>query len=160
MMFHQLPKNILIIGGGEGATLREMIKHPSVESIIMVDIDKNLIDICKEYLPNHHQGSFDDSRVNIVIDDAFKFVENTSDKFDVIIVDVPDPLEFGPAHHLFTLEFYEKISTILKNLDIHLRSTPHSIIMSSGLWNPPNELEEELKIIGAKCEFIQSIHID
>ncbi len=115
MMFHQLPKNILIIGGGEGATLRETIKHPSVESIIMVDIDKNLIDICKEYLPNHHQGSFDDSRVNIVIDDAFKFVENTSEKFDVIIVDVPDPLEFGPAHHLFTLEFYEKISTILQN---------------------------------------------
>ena len=80
----------------------------------MVDIDKNLIDICKEYLPNHHQGSFDDSRVNIVIDDAFKFVENTSDKFDVIIVDVPDPLEFGPAHHLFTLEFYEKFQQFYK----------------------------------------------
>ncbi|MFL2803300.1 MAG: polyamine aminopropyltransferase [Dehalococcoidia bacterium] len=118
MICHQLPKKILIIGGGEGATLREILKHPSVESIVMVDIDQKLIDICKEYLPNHHQGSFDDSRVSIVIEDAFKFVENTSQKFDVIIVDVPDPLEFGPAHHLFTLEFYEKINTILQNKGI------------------------------------------
>ena len=115
MIYHEIPKNILIVGGGEGATLRETLKHNSVESVIMVDIDQELINLCKKFLPNHHQGSFDDPRVKLIIEDAFQFIKNTKEKFDVIIVDVPDPLEFGPAHHLFTLEFYKKINMILNH---------------------------------------------
>ena len=56
MIYHEIPKNILIVGGGEGATLRETLKHNSVESVIMVDIDQELINLCKKLLKNHHQG--------------------------------------------------------------------------------------------------------
>ncbi|MCX7823123.1 MAG: polyamine aminopropyltransferase [Syntrophobacterales bacterium] len=106
MFAHPKPEKVLIIGGAEGATLREVLKHRTVKRAVLVDIDGELVEICKKYLPSWHQGSFDDPRVEVVIDDGRAYVENSQEKFDVIIVDLSDPFEDSPAVFLFTKEFY------------------------------------------------------
>ena len=92
-----------------------MLKHDTVESVVMVDIDKKVVDLCREYLPNHHRGSFDDPRVKLVNGDALAYLESTSERFDAIIIDVPDPLEAGPAYLLFTQEFYRLVRDRLRD---------------------------------------------
>lgn len=110
MLFHPSPKNVLIMGGGEGATLREVLKY-SVEKAFMVDIDEELVRMCKEYLPSWHKGSFDDKRSIVLFQDARKFVEEyEGEPFDVVISDLTEPVEEGPAIYLFTKEFYETLS--------------------------------------------------
>lgn len=109
MITHSEPRSVFVAGGGEGATIREVLRHNSVESVVMVDIDSKVVELCREYLHNHHQGSFDDPRVNLVHDDALAYLESTSERFDVIVIDVPDPLEAGPAYLLFTKEFYSLV---------------------------------------------------
>ena len=106
MISHHAPRSVFVAGGGEGATIREVLRHNTVECVVMVDIDSKVVELCREYLPNHHQGSFSDPRVKLVHDDALAYLESTSERFDVIIIDVPDPLEAGPAYLLFTREFY------------------------------------------------------
>ena len=106
MIAHPGPRSVFVAGGGEGATIREVLKHASVERVVMVDIDKEVVDLCKEHLPNHHQGSFDDPRVELAHDDALAYLDGTDERFDVVIIDVPDPLEAGPAYLLYTQEFY------------------------------------------------------
>ena len=106
MISHRGPRSVFVAGGGEGATIREVLRHNTIESVVMVDIDSKVVELCREYLPNHHQGSFSDPRVKLVHDDALAYLESTSERFDVIIIDVPDPLEAGPAYLLFTREFY------------------------------------------------------
>lgn len=113
MIAHGNPKDVLILGGGEGATLREALRYTSCKSAIMVDIDGELVELAKEYLKEWHQGAFDDPRTSLVIEDARDFVFNTSKKFDVIISDLTEPLEGGPSTMLFTLEFYKKLKEIL-----------------------------------------------
>lgn len=107
------PKVVLIAGGGEGATIREVLKHP-VNEVIMVDLDEEVINISKKFLPEWSNGAFDDPRVKLVIDDARAYIENMKDYFDVIIIDLPEPTEGGPAYLLYTKEFYEKIYEALK----------------------------------------------
>jgi len=113
MMSHPDPKRILIIGGGEGATLREVLKHNTVQKVIMVDIDEELVKLCAEHMPEWSNGAFESSRTQLIFDDARKFIENTNEKFDVIISDLTEPLEKGPSIYLFTREFYKKIFNIL-----------------------------------------------
>jgi len=114
MIAHPNPKSVFVAGGGEGATIREVMSHRSVEQVVMVDIDKQVVDLCREYLPNHHQGSFDDPRLELHHMDALEFLEDTSLRFDVVIIDVPDPLEAGPAYLLFTQEFYSLLKARLR----------------------------------------------
>ena len=114
MIAHPNPKSVFVAGGGEGATIREVMSHRSVEQVVMVDIDKQVVDLCREYLPNHHQGSFDDPRLKLHHMDALEFLEDTSLRFDVVIIDVPDPLEAGPAYLLFTQEFYSLLKERLR----------------------------------------------
>lgn len=111
MFSHHNPKKILIIGGGDGGILREVLKHPSVENVTQVEIDQAVIDMCIKYLPNHSDGAFDDPRSNIVIDDGVNFVTNSHQKFDVIISDSTDPI--GPGESLFTSNFYQGIKNCL-----------------------------------------------
>ena len=117
MMLHPNPRRVLILGGGEGATAREVLRHNSVEKVVMVDIDGELIELVKKYLPEWHQGSFDDERLELVIGDARKYVfENAGrEEFDVIIGDLVDPLEAGPAVKLYTREFYSKLRELLSD---------------------------------------------
>lgn len=101
---HPNPKKVLIIGGGDGGILREVVRHKNIEKITQVEIDLSVIDLCKEYFPNHSKGAFDDPRVNIVIADGNDFVANCTEQFDVIIADSTDPI--GPAEVLFSSDFY------------------------------------------------------
>ena len=107
MFTHPRPEKVFIAGGGEGATLREVLAHQSVARAVMVDIDSEVIDICRRFLPSLHQGSFEDSRLELCYRDAEEHLKRSQENFDVIILDLPEPLEEGPAHHLYTKEFYE-----------------------------------------------------
>ena len=106
MVAHPNPESVFIAGGGEGATLREVLAHNSVKSAVMVDLDGGVVEICRRFLPNHHRGAFEDPRVQLHFADARKYLEDTEDTYDVIIVDLPDPQEAGPASFLYTQSFY------------------------------------------------------
>ena len=100
------PASALVIGGGEGATLREVLRYPSVRRAVMVDIDAEVVALCREHLPEMHQGAFDDPRTELRHEDARGFLERTDERFDLIVIDLVEPLEHGPACLLFTREFY------------------------------------------------------
>jgi spermidine synthase len=114
MIAHSDPRRVLVIGGGEGATIREVIRHRSVEQAIMVDIDEQLIAASRQYLPSFHQGAFDDSRVSIHFADGREFIERCSDQFDLIVIDVTNPIQGGPSFRLFTVEFYRAVRARLR----------------------------------------------
>ncbi|MDD5191065.1 MAG: polyamine aminopropyltransferase [Dehalococcoidales bacterium] len=107
MLAHPKPEKTFIAGGGEGATLREMLKYKTVKKAVMVDIDKGVIDISKQYLPDYHAGAFDDARSRLHYVDARKFLEESKERYDVIAIDLSEPVEEGPAYLLYTKEFYQ-----------------------------------------------------
>ena len=109
MLSHECPETALVVGGGEGATLREVFANTTIKKAVMVDIDRQVIDICRRYLPSFHKGSFDDPRLDIRFADARLFLRDSRDKFDVIVIDLVEPLEEGPACLLYTREFYELV---------------------------------------------------
>lgn len=113
MIAHPEPKHVLVAGGGEGATIKQVLNHNTVSKVTMVDIDEEVVDLCHRYLPNHHQGAFDNPKLKIHFTDAMAYLENNADTYDVVIVDVPDPLEHGPAYTLFTREFYKVVTSRL-----------------------------------------------
>jgi spermidine synthase len=114
LLTHRNPRHVLIIGGGEGATLREVLRHDCVEQAVMVDIDKELVRLSQEYLPEWSSGAFLDSRTKVVFRDALKYVEKCKQKYDIIVSDLTEPIKEGHSVSLFTEEFYKKISAILK----------------------------------------------
>ena len=107
MLTHPRPEAVLIAGGGEGATLREVLAHKTVKRAVMVDIDEEVVKLCRRFLPSWHQKAFDDPRAELHFADARQYLEESSDEFDVIIIDLVDPLEQGPARLLYTREFYQ-----------------------------------------------------
>lgn len=109
MVTHGNPRKVLIIGGGEGATAREVLKHKSVERVVMVDIDGELVNLARKYLVNWHQGAFDDPRLELIIEDGRKYIEEAQERFDVVILDITDPVKGTPGVYLYTKEFYEKV---------------------------------------------------
>lgn len=111
LLAHPLPKRVLIIGGGDGGILREVMKHPCVEQVTMVEIDAAVIEMAKRYFPAHSAGAFDDSRLQLVIGDGVAFVNETNERFDVVISDSTDP--YGPAEALFSADFYTAIRRCL-----------------------------------------------
>ena len=102
---HGGARRVLIVGGGDGAMLREVLRHARVERVVQVEIDESIIDLSREYLPNHSCGAFNDPRTQIVIANGLQFVNEATERFDVIITDSTDPV--GPGTALFTAEFYE-----------------------------------------------------
>jgi len=114
MVNHPNPENVLILGGGEGATTREVFRWHCVKQATMVDIDGDVVEACKQYLPEMHQGSFDDPRLDLVIGDAFEVIDNSEAKWDVIISDLSDPIEEGPSFQLFTQEYFARLKNILR----------------------------------------------
>tara|TARA_R110002072_G_scaffold64203_1_gene159104 strand:+ start:79394 stop:80266 length:873 start_codon:yes stop_codon:yes gene_type:complete len=114
---HKNPKRVLVIGGGDGGTAREVLRHKSVEKCVMVEIDKMVCDACKEFIPQTAKPMLeDDTRFELVIDDGLKYVEQackSGEKFDVVLVDSTDPI--GPAQPLFGHKFYEDIKGCLND---------------------------------------------
>ena len=111
LLVHPNPANVLVIGGGDGGTVREIIKHPEVKSVQVCELDEEVVKVCRQYLPSL-ASSFDDPRVNILYEDGAKFVEDNPDTYDVIIVDSTDPI--GPGQVLFQRKFYEDMKKSLK----------------------------------------------
>ena len=109
MITHPCPETVFIAGGGEGATLREVLSHNTVRRAVMVDIDEEVVALCKKYLPDHSRGSFEDKRVELRHVDARDCLANSREAFDIIIIDLPDPIEEGPAYLLYTQEFYQLV---------------------------------------------------
>ncbi len=108
------PRRVAVLGGGEGATIREVLKHRAVEQLTMVDIDRQVVEFCREYLPSFHQGSFDDPRLRLVFEDARKWIAaRPAASLDVVIIDITEPLDGGPAYLLFTREFYRLVRQAL-----------------------------------------------
>ena len=114
MVSHSFPQRVFVAGGGEGATAREILKHPSVAEVVVVDLDEEVIEVCKKYLPEWHQGIFEDKRVKIFFEDGRNFLKR-ADNFDIIILDLPEPAENSSALMLYTREFYELVYKRLKD---------------------------------------------
>ena len=108
---HPKPERVLVIGGGDGGTVREVLKHPEVKRVHLVEIDEMVVRACREYLPEL-AGKLSDPRVEIHFADGVEYVKGRRHAFDVILVDSSDPL--GPAEGLFTTEFYRDASEALK----------------------------------------------
>ncbi|TDT72546.1 spermidine synthase [Hypnocyclicus thermotrophus] len=105
-------KNVLIIGGGDGGSVRELTRYSSIEKIDMVEIDERVVRCCQKYLPIT-ASKLEDRRVNLYFEDGVKFVENKENIYDLIIVDSTDPI--GPGEGLFTTEFYKNCYKALTN---------------------------------------------
>ncbi len=112
MAVHPNPKNILVIGAGDGGVIRELTRYPNVESIDLVEIDELVIEVSRKYLPST-ACCLSDERVHIFCEDGVKFIRRCDNKYDVIIVDSTDP--FGPGESLFTKEFYGSCNKALRD---------------------------------------------
>ena len=156
MLAHPNPRRVAVIGGGEGATIREVLKH-DVEKVTMVDLDEEVIKVAKEYLPEWHQGAFDDPRVELVIKDGRKFLEDLEpNSYDVIILDLVDPTEGGPAVKLYTKEFYQLVKRALKEDGIMVTqatSTSYTLKMFTVIYRT---VKEVFKKAGGYHSFIQA----
>lgn len=138
MLRHQDAKDVLIIGGGEGAALREVLAHRSVHSATMVDLDIDVVELCRIHLPTWHCGAFDDPRARMVYGDGRKFVEEDGQKYDVVIIDVVDMFDNGPAQALYTRQFYEALRRRLR---------PGFIIAVQGLEFSLVKFQEHLTLL-------------
>jgi spermidine synthase len=107
MFSHSNPKRVLIVGGGDGGILKQICRHECVESITMVEIDPTVIEVAKKYFSNSTAVSFDDPRLTIVHADALEYMQNTREKYDVIVGDALDPV--GPGQTIFQPEFFESM---------------------------------------------------
>jgi spermidine synthase len=115
MVLHPNPSKVLIIGGGEGATLREVLKHNIVRKAVMVDIDEDVVKVSREYLQSFHQNSFNDPRASVVIADGFKYISEVNEVFDIIILDLTDPYSSDIASALYTESFYHMVYSKLSD---------------------------------------------
>ena len=104
---------VLILGGGEGATLREVLRHPGVARCTMVDIDGLVVDLSKKYLPEWADGAFDEPRANVIIGDALAYMREHDERYGVIISDLTEPLEDSPSNFLFNEEVFKLIKSRL-----------------------------------------------
>ncbi len=108
---HGAVKKVLIVGGGDGGMLEEVLKHPGIEKVTQVEIDAGVIDFSKQYLPAICKDAYDDPRLDLVIADGADFVASCAERYDVAIVDSTDPV--GPGEVLFTDTFYGKAKNCL-----------------------------------------------
>ncbi|CAN6453592.1 unnamed protein product [Victoria cruziana] len=108
LLHHPNPNTVFIMGGGEGSTAREIFRHQSIQSVVMCDIDEEVVDFCRSHLIINKEA-FCDPRLRLIINDARLELESRNDQFDVIIGDLADPIEGGPCYQLYTKSFYESI---------------------------------------------------
>ncbi len=115
MAQHGKPRRVLVLGGGEGATVREVLKWQCVEKVAMVDIDGEVVEACREHLPEMHAGAFEDPRTELIIGDALDCLDQSEREWDIIISDLSDPIEDGPSYKLFTKEYFERCRRAMKS---------------------------------------------
>jgi spermidine synthase len=139
------PKRVLVIGGGDGGVLREVLKHPSVEKAMLCEIDRTVIDTALKYYPEIPGAAFDDERTVVVIADGRKFVAETEERFDAIIVDSSEPI--GPSAVLHSAEFFADCRRALKDGGI--------LVTQNGLpFLFPDHLAETTRAFASLFEFV------
>ena len=122
-LVHPNPESSLVIGGGDGGSTEELLKHPNVRRIVMAELDPVVIDVSKQWLGAIHKGAFNDPRLEVSIGDGFEFVKSTTERFDMIVLDLTDP--DTPAFHLYSEQFFKMCQRILRPggmLTLHLGS--------------------------------------
>ena len=138
LLSHSSPSKVLIVGGGDGGIIREVLKHQTVHEVTMVEIDGKVIEACKRYMPKMSNGAFNDPRLELIIDDGYQYITSTYKTYDVIIIDSPDPI--GPAKKLFSDKFYSNCRRIL--------STDGVLVGQNGVpFLQPKELLESTKLL-------------
>jgi spermidine synthase len=111
---HPDPVRALIVGGGDGGSAEELLKYPSLQSVTLCEIDLAVVDIARKYLRNVHRGALDDARLTLKIEDGFAFVRSTTERYDLIVLDLTDP--GGPSTPLYTADFYRACAARLNPL--------------------------------------------
>ena len=120
---HPGPRSALVVGGGDGGAVEELLKHACMQRVVMAELDSDVVSIAREHLSSIHNGAFDDPQLELVIGDGRKYVENCSERFDQVVLDLTDP--FGPAQALYTEAFYAACRRILHPgglLSLHMQS--------------------------------------
>lgn len=139
---HPSPKNVLIIGGGDGGTLKEVLRHP-VESVHFVEIDEEVIEVCKKYFP-WLKKELSDLRVNLVIEDGVKFIEKSGEFFDVVLIDSSEPI--GPSTALHEKDFYRVLKTRMKPESIVVAQMGSPFFHKEELRRKFNFLKDEFQV--------------
>ncbi|MEM0084697.1 MAG: polyamine aminopropyltransferase [Candidatus Methanomethylicia archaeon] len=156
LISHEKPEKILIIGGGDGGVLREVLKHKTVKEVTIVEIDEEVIKTVKNYLPNIPRGAFEDPRVKIIIEDGKIYVERAHEKFDVILMDLTDPEPTGPAIELYRIEFFRKIKGLLNNGGILLTQTSGYEMYPRVILDIQTSLKKLFKYVGIYSSYVPS----
>jgi spermidine synthase len=156
---HPNPKKVLIIGGGDGGTAREVLRHPNIEEIKMVEIDQLVIDVCKKYMPEHCCALINEPnepRFDLEICDGIEYLKNTTDYYDIIFVDCSDPI--GPGEGLFSKDFYKSAYQALKSDGLFVQQTESPFYyqkLIQGLYDDLNDLFPITRIFLASIPLYQ-----
>ena len=146
MFTHPNPKNVLVIGGGDGGTVREVLKHPSVEKVTMVEIDGMVVEASKKFIPLT-SSELTNPKVTLHIQDGVKFMKESTEQFDVILVDSSEPI--GPATPLFNVDFYK---------DVAARLSDNGIVVSQG-ESPYYDMKMQKVLVNILAEVFPKVHI-
>lgn len=157
MVLHPNPRRVLVIGGGEGATLREVLKHNTVEKAVMVDIDEKVVEFAKQYLGFMHQGSFDDPRAEVVIMDGLNYVKESPEKsFDVVILDLTDPYAGPAARPLYSEEFYRDVYRILSDDGVMVTQAGNSFFYREAYDYVYNNVKKVFPVVAEYWNYVPS----
>lgn len=144
MLAHHNPERILVVGGGDGGTVREVLKHPSVKEVVLCEIDGAVIEVSKKYLPSI-AGKLDDNRVKINVEDAIEYMKRQNKSFDVILIDSTDPM--GPGEGLFTEDFYTNVKNALKENGVMVAQSESPIMNQKELGLISNLLKKVFPVV-------------
>ncbi|MHA6482051.1 polyamine aminopropyltransferase [Paenibacillus sp. strain BS8-2] len=141
---HPNPEHVLVVGGGDGGVIREVMKHPKVKKAVLVDIDGKVIEYSKKYLPSI-AGELDNPRVEVLVGDGFMHIHDHKNAYDVIMVDSTEPV--GPAANLFTRGFYQGIFEALKEDGIFVAQTDNPWFKADLIQSVNRDVKEVFPIV-------------
>ncbi len=141
---HPNPENVLVVGGGDGGVIREVLKHSQVKKAVLVDIDGKVIEYSKQYLPSI-AGQLNDPRVEVIVNDGFMHIHDHKNTYDVIMVDSTEPV--GPAVNLFTKGFYQGIHDALKEDGIFVAQTDNPWFKADLIRSVNRDVKEVFDIV-------------
>lgn len=145
LMAHPNPARVLVVGGGDGGTLRRVLSDPRVRSATLAEIDPAVVEACRRYLPAIAGAAFDDPRARLVVADGARFLAETAETYDVIIVDSTDPV--GPAAALFTVEFFRAARSRLNSPGIFVTQSGSPILMTGEFVGAYNRLAAVFRLV-------------
>ncbi|RUM59938.1 MAG: spermidine synthase [Persephonella sp.] len=151
MFLHPNPEKVLVIGGGDGGTVREVLKHKSVKEVHLCEIDEEVILVAEKYLPSISY-QLKNPKVKIFIEDGNQFLEENKNSYDIIIMDNSDPI--GASEVLFKAEFYEKVKRALKKGGIMVAQTESPILQKNYFKNAVSEIKKIFKNVGVYLAYI------